>query len=168
MARLKNIRIKKRGGGFRVQRVRVLRSGKFRFVKNTGRKTSRSRKRVSRRATTKRRTFKVARRRRVVRRRKSSMSGMTKLALGGALYGIAREPLNSLASRIPLIGGIGDEAGLLLASWVMATKTKGIARQVGRAGVVIEAHNLARNLSGGALNLFGGAQQVVSTEQSFR
>lgn len=45
MPTFKTIRIKKRGGGTRLQRVRVLASGKFRFVKNTSkRKTSRTRK----------------------------------------------------------------------------------------------------------------------------
>lgn len=48
MATYKNITIKKRGGGTRLQRVKVLKSGKFKFVKNIGRKlrkrTSRTRK----------------------------------------------------------------------------------------------------------------------------
>lgn len=51
MPTFKNIRIKKRGGGTRTQRVKVLASGKYRFVKNptssrktTRRKTSRTRK----------------------------------------------------------------------------------------------------------------------------
>ena len=35
MATFKNIRIKKPGGGSRLQRVKVLASGKYRFVKNT-------------------------------------------------------------------------------------------------------------------------------------
>ena len=34
MATYKNIRIKKRGGGTRLQRVQVLASGKYKFVKN--------------------------------------------------------------------------------------------------------------------------------------
>jgi len=34
MAKFKNITIKKRGGGSRLQRVKVLASGKFKFVKN--------------------------------------------------------------------------------------------------------------------------------------
>ncbi len=34
MPTFKNIRLKKRGGGTRLQRVMVLKSGKFRFVKN--------------------------------------------------------------------------------------------------------------------------------------
>lgn len=56
LVKYKNIRIAKRGGGTRTQRVRVLASGKYRFVKNTTksrsprkspkRKTSRKVKRV--------------------------------------------------------------------------------------------------------------------------
>ena len=34
MPKFKNIRIKKRGGGYRTQRVQVLASGKYKFVKN--------------------------------------------------------------------------------------------------------------------------------------
>lgn len=35
MPKFKNIRIKKKGGGSRMQRVQVLASGKYKFVKNT-------------------------------------------------------------------------------------------------------------------------------------
>lgn len=35
----KNIKIKKKGGGTRIQRVRVLKSGKYQFVKNVGSKS---------------------------------------------------------------------------------------------------------------------------------
>lgn len=48
MTRYKNIRIKKRGGGTRLQRVKVLASGKYKFVKNPTRsRTSRSSRRSS-------------------------------------------------------------------------------------------------------------------------
>lgn len=39
MAKFKNIRMKKAGGGTRLQRVQVLKSGKFKFVKNRGKGT---------------------------------------------------------------------------------------------------------------------------------
>ena len=38
MVTYKNIRIKKRGGGTRLQRVQVLASGKYKFVKNTAKR----------------------------------------------------------------------------------------------------------------------------------
>lgn len=34
IGRIKTIRIRKRGGGFRSQKVKVLASGKYRFIKN--------------------------------------------------------------------------------------------------------------------------------------
>lgn len=42
MATFKNIRIKKKGGGSRLQRVKVLKSGKFKFVKNLAKKLGKS------------------------------------------------------------------------------------------------------------------------------
>lgn len=42
MPTFKNIRIKKRGGGTRLQRVQVLASGKYKFVKNLGSKAKKS------------------------------------------------------------------------------------------------------------------------------
>lgn len=57
----KNIRIKKKGGGTRMQRVRVLASGKYRFVKNLGRKIrrkSKSRPKTRRAKTSRRKTSK--------------------------------------------------------------------------------------------------------------
>lgn len=64
MATFKNIRIKKRGGGTRLQRVKVLASGKYKFVKNvksskTKTKTKKSKtKRKSRVAKKKNRSYK--------------------------------------------------------------------------------------------------------------
>ncbi len=42
MATYKNIRIKKRGGGTRLQRVQVLASGKYKFVKNLTKSSNKS------------------------------------------------------------------------------------------------------------------------------
>lgn len=47
MAKYKNIRIKKKGGGTRLQRVQVLASGKYKFVKNKKGSTKRSPKKRS-------------------------------------------------------------------------------------------------------------------------
>jgi hypothetical protein len=57
----KTIRIKKKGGGTRLQRVQVLASGKYKFVKNPTRKASRSR---PKKTTKRRRNPSMARRRR--------------------------------------------------------------------------------------------------------
>lgn len=49
MPTYKNIRMKKKGGGTRIQRVQVLASGKYKFVKNIGSKASKKVKSVTRR-----------------------------------------------------------------------------------------------------------------------
>ena len=59
----KNIRISKRGGGTRLQRVKVLASGKYKFVKNLSKGAKRVTKR-SRKSNPKRRTRKVTRKKR--------------------------------------------------------------------------------------------------------
>lgn len=56
MATYKNIRIKKKGGGTRLQRVQVLASGKYKFVKNIGNKKTKTTKRKTTRKTNKRKT----------------------------------------------------------------------------------------------------------------
>ena len=49
MPKFKNITIKKKGGGKRTQRVQVLSSGKYKFVKNkTKRKTTTRKRRTTR------------------------------------------------------------------------------------------------------------------------
>lgn len=164
----KNIRIRKAGGGTRLQRVQVLASGKYKFVKNNTKK-SRSTAPTTRKKAVKRGSYTMARRRKRVSRRSGKMGGVTGLMLGGAGYGIVREPINQLVSNVPLIGGLGDEVVMLIASYLMATKTSGVLRKVGRAGIVIEAHNLSRNLMGGVINFGGGSGGVTtSAEQSFR
>ena len=69
MVKYRNVRVKKRGGGFRIQRARVLASGKLRFVKNP--KTKRSNP-----SSSKKKTRKVKRRmaRRKRRNRRKSFS----------------------------------------------------------------------------------------------
>ena len=72
MARYRNIRVKKAGGGYRTQRAMVLASGKLKFVKNTGGAPARKsrtpmakRRRKARRSTAivhRRRTHRVHRR----------------------------------------------------------------------------------------------------------
>jgi hypothetical protein len=84
MASYKNIRIKKKGGGTRIQRVQVLASGKYKFVKNTG---SKSNRKASSKPKTKRRTNTVARKK---KRRSSRSFTLPLAALGGVVAGVAR------------------------------------------------------------------------------
>jgi len=79
----KNIRIKKRGGGTRLQRVQVLASGKYKFVKNKGstksRKSSKSKSKPK-----KRRNYSLARRRRG-RKRSYSKPKIPLAIVGGVI-----------------------------------------------------------------------------------
>tara|TARA_Y100000310_G_scaffold251876_1_gene258504 strand:- start:316 stop:798 length:483 start_codon:yes stop_codon:yes gene_type:complete len=133
----------------------------------------------SRTITLKRTVSKTAKRRRrpmakrkVMRRRKSSIGGVGKLMLGGAIYGVAREPINQLASKVPFVGNLGDEVALLAINFLIATKTKGMVRQIGRAGLMIEAYNLARgtggSLLGGILGTSSTTTATTTTQNSFR
>lgn len=91
MAKFKNIRIKMRGGKSRLQRVKVLASGKFKFVKNL-----RKHKASNPRVREPRKVKKVARRRRYTRRRRPSGKSIMRTAekfigVGAFLYpGLSR------------------------------------------------------------------------------
>jgi len=75
MPKFKNIRVKMRGGKSRLQRVQVLASGKYKFVKNITTRARRLRKRV-RQATTRSRRSNVKRRvKRTVRRYRRKRRG---------------------------------------------------------------------------------------------
>jgi len=83
MPQFKNIRVKMKGGKSRMQRVKVLASGKYRFVKNIRRRvTRRSKSRSTRTKTKIRRTKRMVRRYRRKRRGggKSATRGIFKLA----------------------------------------------------------------------------------------
>lgn len=76
--------------------------------------------------------------------RKAGFSPM-KLLIGSMIYGAAREKVSNLltpvTSKIPL-GEITDEATLGLISYYAAKKGKGIIKQIGTAGLTIEAARL--------------------------
>jgi hypothetical protein len=63
MVAYKNIRVKMRGGGSRIQRAMVLASGKLKFVKNVHRSSSKSRAAKPMTHRTKRRNLNMARKR---------------------------------------------------------------------------------------------------------
>lgn len=115
-------------------------------------KKSSSRRVVKTTTTKRRKSYTMARRKRKSYSRKKSMfTGPMGLMLGGAGYGMIRGPLNSVTKMIPLpvIGSLGDEVALGVASYFLATKGKGLVKKIGQAGLVIESHNLTRNMSGG-------------------
>jgi hypothetical protein len=110
MVKTKTIRIKKKGGGTRLQRVQVLASGKYKFLKNlTRRGASAMTRRVSkvrRKATPKRRKTHMGKK----KRRgggKSLVQSIEKLAKGGALLLPAAEAAFAQASTHDKVGVIG-------------------------------------------------------------
>jgi hypothetical protein len=112
--------------------------------------------------TASRRVKKMAKRRRTYAKRRTSrrsggMGQLTKLALAGAGYGLIREPLNQLVAKVPFVGSFGDEVALGMASLLLASKGTGIVKKIGQAGVLIEAHNLARGGMGGIMGMFGSS-----------
>ena len=93
MPKYRNVKVKKKGGGYRIQRAKVLASGKLRFVKNKQRSTAKSTKRkghspARRKKGAKRRSGTMGRRRRYARKTQNFLSkagGITGLAgLAGA------------------------------------------------------------------------------------
>jgi len=108
MVKFKNIRIKKRGGGTRTQRVQVLASGKYKFVKNVGR-SSKPRKTRARNPTRKVRKN-MARR----KRRRRSAKTIPIAAVGGALAGLAIPPATSGGGMSPINAAMAGDF-----NWVM-------------------------------------------------
>ncbi|MCK5611800.1 hypothetical protein KAR91_58565, partial [Candidatus Pacearchaeota archaeon] len=64
MVTYKNIQIKKKGGGLRTQRVMVLASGKYKFVKNLTKSKSSSSKGKTTKTKTKKRVYKMTKKKR--------------------------------------------------------------------------------------------------------
>ncbi|GAG91994.1 unnamed protein product [marine sediment metagenome] len=87
MPTFKNIRIKKPKGGSRMQRVQVLASGKYKFVKNKGRTSNKRRRTAVRRAAPRRRRTSMVRRRKKQGRRKPKPSLIMLISIGAALVG---------------------------------------------------------------------------------
>ena len=122
----KNIRIKKRGGGTRLQRVQVLASGKYKFIKNRGR--SAPKKRAG--SKPKRRVKRTARRKRRRGKRNMTIPLAPIAGIGFALAGGQYPPLEAAMAG-------NYEAALIR----LAERFCG----VGRPGV-FEPHKLAQGL----------------------
>jgi len=92
MPKYKNIRVKKPNGGYRTQRVQVLASGKYKFVKNKGTKRATKARRRSVRAAParRRRTYVARRKKRGGGRRKGIRIGATAGMIAG-LYATYQE-----------------------------------------------------------------------------
>jgi len=111
MPKYKNIRVKKPNGGYRTQRVQVLASGKYKFVKNKGTKRSTKARRRSVRAAParRRRTYVARRKKRGGGRRKGIRIGATVGVIAGlwATYNWAKQG-----------GSTGDKMGRVVESMI--------------------------------------------------
>lgn len=106
MVSFKNIRIKKRGGGTRTQRVQVLSSGKYKFVKNKSSRSSNPRPKKARKV-----KRKMARRRYYRTRSRKKKSMTIPLA---PVMGVLAGALRTAPSGSNIVENImtGDFAGL--------------------------------------------------------
>jgi len=87
LATYKNIKIKKRGGGTRTQRVQVLASGKYKFVKNLSKSSNKSTK-----TKTKKGSRKVAKKNKNSKKRKFTIPGAL---VAGVALGFVIKPASN-------------------------------------------------------------------------
>jgi len=168
MAKFKNIRIKKRGGGTRMQRVKVLASGKFKFVKNlTSRRKSKPLNTRSSRNKPRRRTARnvAGKRSKVAKDRKGFLSRIDSRVKHygfGLLYGgVVQEPTEQLtqrfvASRFGQFFNLTDDAARpLIIGFIekMFTDGRGPTSQFLKAALTAEGANTGRKAvqAGGGL-----------------
>jgi len=127
MVKYKNIRIKKKGGGTRLQRVMVLASGKYKFVKNLTK--SRSTRTKTTRKKTKRRKTNLVRRKRGGRRGNSLVQTAYKLiptiALVAPYAGIA---ISSHSGKTKLAMGVRAATGYSLPNMGLGTTGWSLSR----------------------------------------
>lgn len=127
------------------------------------------------RSKTKRGGSRTLARKRRVRRRSSSSSrkSLMKVAVAAGIYGVGRSFLSSfiepVTSKLPL-GSIADEAGMAGLSYIAARKGRGVVKQAGEAGLVIEFSRIGQALVDGSAfatassqssNSFGGRTAIV-------
>jgi len=130
MAKFKNITIKKKGGGTRKQRVKVLASGKYKFVKNKPKKGSSPRKTSKRRSSGKGRS--MARRKRRRGKRKFTIPLAPTMAIAGQFARPAPSGRNLIGDLMDgsilnfvydareIFAGI-DNTGAFRPDWLMST-----------------------------------------------
>lgn len=110
MNKFKNIRIKMKGGKSRLQRVKVLASGKFKFVKNlTKRRTSRTRK-VN--PTRRKGVRKMARRKRRRGGKSLTQQAFKWIRIGALVGGGAMEAMKYSEPQDKIIAGVLSYAGV--------------------------------------------------------
>lgn len=96
--------------------------------------------------------------------RKSQKLDLMGTVLAAGIYGVGREPVAGLISPVTNmlpVGDYKDEVGMALVSYFMAKKGTGIIKNVGKAGLTIEAYRASTSLAGG---LFGGKSSSNGTQ----
>ena len=148
---LKTIKIKKRGGGTRLQKVKVLASGKYRFVKNTTKGMVRKTRKAGRLAyeKTKRKT-----------KPKSSKPKSKSNKPRKSSPGMKLPKIPSVIKKVAMGVGAASLAGMAVS--IVAPQFVGIARPIaalaaggipGVAGELLLNQGLLQNITG----MFGGA-----------
>ena len=111
---IKNIKMKKKGGGYRLQRVQVLRSGKYKFLKNITKKSkasTRSKPRSTKTATrSTRKTTKKGKVRTMAKRKYYRMRKPTAQIKGAIGKFQKKHPYVSAAASAVVIGATLDGA----------------------------------------------------------
>ena len=156
---IKTIKIKKPGGGTRLQKVKVLASGKYKFVKNTTKGMVRKTRAVGRRA------FEKAKPKRTKKtnKPKKSSNGVTKKSLKSKIFG-------GTLGKVALGIGAGTLAGYVTSMFVpqfsSIAKPAAAFIAAGPIGLISELvidQGILGNL-GGVLGFNGGgmvAQQEI-------
>lgn len=110
--------------------------------------------------------------RKVSRRKGASSGGTMSYALGGAVYGIARQPLNGLIKKFLPSGTLqmSDEILMIVADVILskyAFKTGTINKAL-KVGIAVEASRIGANLNIGNLGgLFGTSTAAASSGLTF-
>jgi len=133
----KNIKIKKRGGGTRLQRVQVLASGKYKFVKNLT-KSVKSPSKTAAKATSKRKVTK-----KVTKKKGRTKTIPLAIVLGGAVGVVGKAP-GAHASPLEAVqqGDYGGAINLLMENYTgfyAPNNTFDLKRAVGLHGLIIGA-----------------------------
>lgn len=101
-------------------------------------------------------------RRRSIRRKGGGKADITKMAIGGGLYGVARDQISRVitpvTANIPL-GQFADEIGLLAVSWFMLRSGPRQLKEAAKAGIYIESASIGSQLSQNLVPQ--GNQQII-------
>lgn len=155
----KTITIKKRGGGTRKQKVKVLASGKFRFVKNSATKAKRTTKRIKRKTRSVKRVITKVRTTRVMARRRRSTR---KTSRSSGVVGQVKRFAKPIAIGLGITGLMGI-AGQAIGQPALANN-----KLLGAGGAFLlggpVAGGAALLLNGGLGSLFGGGGNSASAE----